>query len=189
VEITSAGLRVASFAVATALLGFMSRASLRNPRSHGFHRFYVFEVLMALILINGPVWFVDPFSWHQIVSWLLLCLSLALVILGAWALRVHGRSNAEARPEPELLTFERTSRLVQRGIYSRIRHPMYGSLLALAWGVFFKAPSFVGAVLAGVASLGVALMTRIEEAECIKVFGRQYRDYMRRTWRLVPGLY
>jgi len=187
--VNSAGLRLAIFGATTVLLAIMSRGSLSKPRSHGFHRFYVFEALAASILINLPVWFADPFSWNQIISWLLLCTSLIAVLLGARTLHVHGRSNAAARPEPELLAFERTSRLVRSGIYRHVRHPMYCSLLALAWGVFFKAPSAVGALLAGTASFGVGLMARIEEAECVSVFGQQYRDYMQQTRRFIPGLY
>jgi protein-S-isoprenylcysteine O-methyltransferase Ste14 len=43
---------------------------------------------------------------------------------------------------------EKTTILVTTGAYRYIRHPLYSSLLFLAWGIFFKAPSWPGGLLA-----------------------------------------
>lgn len=72
------------------------------------------------------------------------------------------------------------------GIYAYIRHPLYSSLLFLAWGVFFKAPGWAGAGLAAEATLALVFTALADEAGCIEYFGEQYRDYMRRTKRFVP---
>jgi hypothetical protein len=63
--------RLIVFAVCSACLIYVSRASLRVPRSHGFYRFFAWEFILALILLNVDRWFHEPFSAHQIASWLL----------------------------------------------------------------------------------------------------------------------
>jgi protein-S-isoprenylcysteine O-methyltransferase Ste14 len=176
------------FLVGTCLLAFVSRRSLLRPRTHGFIRFFVFESILALALLNLPVWFVNPLGWHQIVSWLLLVTGLAPLMMGVRELRRHGHVDPAQRTEPELFEFERTSRLVSSGIFHYIRHPLYASLLMLAWGVFFKSPSVLGAGIATVATAGLIIMSRMDEAECLRVFGAEYRQYMLRTKRFVPRL-
>jgi protein-S-isoprenylcysteine O-methyltransferase Ste14 len=189
VEPMWANARLAVFALATVLLAYSTRASLLRPRSHGFHRFFVFEAILALILINLPLWFIDPFSWHQTISWILLMISVIPLVLGVRALHLHGDPDASIRQEPELLAFERTSRLVREGVFHYIRHPMYSSLLLLAWGLFFKAPSATGGALAILATAGLMLMAKIEEAECLKAFGQEYEEYMRHTRRFIPHVF
>jgi protein-S-isoprenylcysteine O-methyltransferase Ste14 len=181
--------RIATFALATILLAYVFRASLRRPRSHGFYRFFVFEAILALFLFAVPLWFHDPLSLLQLISWALLLGSLILVVAGVRALHIHGRPDSAARQEPELLAFERTSRLVQEGIFHHIRHPLYTSLLLLTWGIFFKLLSGISATLAIVATTGLVLMADAEEAECVRVFGQEYRAYMRHTPRFIPHVY
>ena len=182
-------MQVAAFGLATVLLAVVSRRSLRSIRSHGFYRFFVFEAILALILTNLPFWFRDAFSWHQLLSWILLLTSLLPLALGIRALHGPGTSGATSRNEPELLAFERTTRLVREGIFRHIRHPMYSSLLLLAWGVFFKLPSTPGFVLAAVATAGLIVMAKIEEGENSQAFGSQYREYMAHTKRFIPHVF
>jgi protein-S-isoprenylcysteine O-methyltransferase Ste14 len=176
------------FLLVTVGLAYVSRASLGDPRSHGFHRFFAWEAILALFLLNVDGWFRDPFSWHQLVSWVLLGVSAFLVIYGAVSLRRMGGQDPQ-RDDASLLDFEKTTRLVTTGVYGRIRHPMYSSLLFLAWGVFFKAPSWVGGVLAVAATLFLVAAGRMEEAEDIRFFGEAYRAYMKRTRMFIPWLF
>ena len=178
--------RLMIFLVGTGVLAYVSRRSLLRPRTHGFFRFFVFECILALALLNVPVWFVNPLGWHQLVSWLLLVAGLVPLTMGVRELKHQGRPDSARRLESELFEFERTSKLVSSGIFHYIRHPLYASLLMLAWGVFFKLPSVVGAVLATAATAGVISMSRMDEAECLRVFGAEYRQYMLRTKRYIP---
>ncbi len=181
-------LKVAVFLVATTGLAYVSRACVLAPRSHGFWRFLAWEAILALILLNVEAWFHDPFSWHQIVSWTLLVLSLFLVLHGAHLLRVIGKPDKQ-RDDESLVGFERTTTLVTAGAYRYIRHPLYSSLLFLAWGVFFKDPSWVGGLLALVSTLFLVATARIEEAENIRFFGTAYEAYMQQTKMFVPFLF
>ncbi len=177
------------FAAITLLLALFSWKSLRNPRSHGFPRFFAWEAILALVILNAPVWFHDPFSWHQIVSWLLLIVSFIPLTLGIQLLRTRGEPNQEERPEPELLGPEKTTRLVTSGVYRYIRHPLYSSLLLLDWGVFFKDISILGELLAVAATFFLILTAKADEAECVQTFGADYQEYMKRTKMFIPYVF
>jgi protein-S-isoprenylcysteine O-methyltransferase Ste14 len=180
--------KVVLFLVATAGLAYLSRASLLAPRSHGFYRFFAWEVILVLILLNVDAWFRDPFSWHQIISWCLLLVSLFLVLHGVHLLRQIGKPDKQ-RNDALLVGFEKTTTLVTVGAYRYIRHPLYSSLLFLAWGVFFKAPSWIGALLVSVATLFLVATARMEEEEDIRFFGPAYEAYMKQTKMFVPYLF
>ncbi len=132
--------KVIVFVIVSAGLAWMSHSSLRDTRSHGFYRFFAFESVLALILLNCDYWFSEPFAPHQVASWLLLTVSLFLVIHGYRLLRRVGKPDSE-RKDPLLMGVEKTTELVTVGAYRYIRHPLYSSILLGTWGVFFKQPS------------------------------------------------
>jgi len=146
-------LKLFIFIVVSAGLIYISRASLRAPRSHGFYRFFAWECIAALFLLNIDVWFQDPFAWYQLISWFLLIACTIVLIVGVRSLTSRGKPIAQRETEPQLLAFEKTSALVTSGIYHYIRHPLYSSLLFLTWGIFFKALTWPGLMLALVATL------------------------------------
>ena len=180
--------KLVCFLVGTAYLACVSRASLGAPRSHGFYRFFAWEAILGLALLNIDAWFRDPFSWHPIISWTLLLISASLVIVGVRLLRRMGEPDAH-RDDVPLVAFEKTTTLVTTGAYRYIRHPLYSSLLFLAWGIFFKAPSWVGGLLALSATLFLVATARAEEAENQRFFGEEYREYMVQTKMFVPFLF
>lgn len=181
-------LKVILFIVSSTGIAWVSRASLRDFRSHGFYRFFAWEAILALVLLNVGYWFYQPSSLHQIIAWFLLVVSLALVIHGFQLLRMVSKS-ARERSDPSLMDFERTTELVTVGAFRYIRHPLYSSLLFLAWGVFFKHPAGAGLFLAGVTTLFLTMTARIEEAENIAFFGTVYESYMRQTRMFIPFLF
>ena len=156
--------------------------------AHGFYRFFAFEAILGLIVLNAPVWFRDPFSPRQLASWLLLLTSLLLAVHGFYLLRRVGQPD-HGIEDPTRLGIEKTTRLVRRGAYRFIRHPLYASLLALAWGAFLKAPSWPGILLAVVATAALYLTARVEERENLRNFGAEYAEYMRATRMFVPFIF
>lgn len=181
-------LLIAIFGLASLGLIYVSRAALRQPRSHGFSRFWAWEAIVALALLNAPVWFRNPFAWHQIISWMLLVASLIPLVFGLRQLR-RAEHAEEMRSDAALLGFEKTAELVTSGVYRYIRHPMYSSLLLLAWGIFFKAPSWPGVALAVIATAFLVATAKVEERENTRCFGPIYGAYMRRTKRFIPFLF
>jgi protein-S-isoprenylcysteine O-methyltransferase Ste14 len=177
------------FVITTGLLIYISRASLRQPNSHGFYRFFAWESILLLFLLNAEQWFVDPFSLHQVIAWILLFTSLLPLIFGVRSLRERGRPVRERSGDPSLLAFEKTTTLVTTGIYAYIRHPLYSSLLLLTWGIYFKAISLASTALALVATTFLIATAQVDEAECIRYFGDDYQTYMRKTKRFIPFLF
>ncbi len=177
--------KIVIFVVATLGLLYVSRASLLRPRSHGFFRFFAWEWMLALFLLNVEAWFFTPFAWNQVISWLLLVVALALVIHGAWLLQQIGRQDAK-RDDSPMLGFEKTTRLVTIGAYRYIRHPLYSSLLILTLGIFFKAPGWLGAAFAILATAFLFATAHAEEVEDIKYFGASYREYIKKSKMFIP---
>lgn len=182
------GTKIILFLCATAGFVWISRASLKNARSHGFYRFFAWESMLILFLMNVHVWFANPISLKQIVSWSLLVVSLVLVLQGVQSFRKKGKIDT-GREDAYLIGFERTTELVTSGVYRYIRHPLYASLFYLNWGIFFKNISWAGILLAVIASGFLILTAKMEEVEDIKYFGEQYRGYMLRTKMFIPYVY
>ena len=172
-------------------LGFVLGLSYRNlvkPRSYGFYRLISWITILGLFARNYSYWFVHPFSPVQLVSWFLLIVSLLLIIPAVRLMKLAGSPGGE-REEKEIFAFERTTRLIDTGIFSYIRHPMYGSLLYLSWGVFLKHPDWTGLLLAGLSTAALYITARLDEKICIKYFGPSYVEYMKKTTRFIPFIW
>lgn len=177
------------FSVASLIIIVISWKSLRQPGSHGFYRFFAWETILALLVINMPFWFGEPTSWHQMLSWLLLVVCFVPLIFGVSSLRRHGKPAEQREGEPSLMAFEKTTALVTSGIYHYIRHPLYSSLFFLAWGIFFKSPSLPGMILALMATVFLVATAKADEGECTRFFGPQYQEYMKTTRMFVPYIF
>ncbi len=176
------------FAVTSLVFLVISWKPLHNPRCHGFYRFFAFEGILALVLLNFPFWFDNLFDPRQIFSWICLFSSIFFVVRGVYDLRTAGGS-ARREASPENFAFENTAHLVNTGLFRYIRHPMYSSLLLLAWGTFLKHITPLTVVVIFFTSLMLTIAARIEERENLAFFGVPYRDYMRRTHKFIPFLY
>lgn len=175
------------FLIFTLYFLWISRKPLRNPKCHGFYRFFAFEGILFLVLYNHPYWFDDWYAWNQIVSWLLLSASILFVVQGLSLLRKAGGSGAR-EDSPENFAFENTVHLITDGIYGYIRHPMYSSLLLLAWGAFLKQYSLAGLVAVAATTVFLVIAGLIEEKENIAFFGPVYLEYRKTSKMFLPFL-
>lgn len=175
------------FTGSVALL-YISRGALKNPNSHGFYRFFAWESIFGLVMLNFSAESTNSFAPHQLLSSLLLMISLGLVIHAVILLIKIGKPTQE-RVDRALLDFEKTSSLVTSGAFKYIRHPMYASLIFLAWGEFLKQVSWLGGCLALVACIFLLLTAKRDEEECSAHFGAEYQSYMQKTKRFIPFLF
>lgn len=180
-------IRIILFIVCTLFFLRISRRALKNPGSHGFYRFFIFEAILLLVLLNHPYWFSEPFSPQHLVSWFLLLLSIAFILQSLMMLKKNG-GHGERTEMPENFAFENTTNIVEVGLYRYIRHPMYSSLLFLAWGAFLKHVTLLNIVLVFTVSGLLIVVAKVEERENIQYFGRAYEDYMQHTKMFVPWL-
>ena len=85
------------------------------------------------------------------------------------------------------LEIRESHRLITKGIYCYIRHPMYSSTFLAALcqllliGNWIVGPSYM-------AGFGLLYITRIsrEESQMLEEFGEEYKEYMKTTNRLIP---
>jgi protein-S-isoprenylcysteine O-methyltransferase Ste14 len=181
--------KIISFILITAVIVYISRASLRSPRSHGFYRFFAWECILGLFLINVDFWFYKPLAWNQLIAWVLLFSSFIPLIFGVRMLTSRGKPVEKREADPSLLAFEKTTQLVKSGIYKYIRHPLYSSLLLLTWGTLFKHLSTTAIILSIAATVFLVFTAKADEAECIQFFGAEYQNYMKTTKRFIPFLF
>ncbi len=163
----------------------LSWRTLFNFRSHGFYRFFSWECIIWLFLSNYKYWFLNPFSVKQIFSWIFLFWSVYAVITGVLLLKKSGNP-IRNRDDKKLFQFEKTSELVDTGIYKYIRHPLYSSLLFLTWGILLKNTTEALLIIALLSSVLLYLTAKFDEKECIKYFGGKYSEYINRSKMFIP---
>lgn len=80
--------------------------------------------------------------------------------------------------------------LTTNGVYHKIRHPMYTSVLLLCIAQALLLQNWI-AGLAGLIGFSIAYATRIDQEEqmLLDKFGNEYEAYRQRTKRLVPYLF
>jgi protein-S-isoprenylcysteine O-methyltransferase Ste14 len=178
-------LKIIAFVILTIPVVYISRKALFIINSHGFYRFLSWECILWLAVNNIIYWFQDPFSWHQIVSWLLLLYSLFPLIIGILTMKKFGKAQ-ETREDKSLYKFEKTTELIEKGIFKYIRHPLYSSLVFLTWGIFFKNMTYLLFIISLASTFFLFMTARMDEKENIVYFGEKYKDYMKRTKMFVP---
>lgn len=115
-------IQIVIYSLGTLFLLHISRKSLLKFNEHGFCRFFVFDSILLLILLNIPFWFINPFSLLQIISWVLLIISAILVFQSFYLLKKRGGIR-DRKNDTTNYNFENTTVLVKDGIYKYIRHP------------------------------------------------------------------
>lgn len=83
---------------------------------------------------------------------------------------------------------ERTG-LVESGLFTRVRNPIFSGTLLAALGLMLAVPGFLS--FAGFFVLAVAIEMQVrgtEEPYLLRTHGESYRAYARRVGRFVPGV-
>lgn len=153
----------------------------RNERGEWY--VVVQAILMGLVLaapgFDRAAWG-EPWSMASLVAGDLLLITG--IILGVGGLVGLGR-NLTPLPRPK-----KDATLVESGVYSVVRHPIYAGLAfaALGWGLLWRSP----ATLALAAGLFVFfdIKSRREERWLVEAFPR-YAEYRRRVKKLIPFVY
>jgi protein-S-isoprenylcysteine O-methyltransferase Ste14 len=76
--------------------------------------------------------------------------------------------------------------VVERGPYRLVRHPSYAGALLTVLGILLCQTNWFSLAFFVLALPGFVYRIRVEEQALVTALGQPYRDYMRRTKRLVP---
>ncbi len=109
----------------------------------------------------------------------LLCV-VGLVLMAAAYMSL--REMLQVGPEPRA-----DGRLVTGGPYRRLRHPIYSGIVLIAIGLFLREPAAWIAVATAVVIAFLIVKSRFEEKLLLERY-LGYREYMKQTWGLLPGL-
>lgn len=177
---------------------------ISDSPGHKFYRFFGFEFLFLLILVNFGQWLKNPFTIYRMITWMILCSSFLMAGFGIYHLLEYGKPKIEINTEPIpdlktsgiykyilyyldrsriLLGIETTTILVTSGIYKYIRHPLYGAMILLGAVTLFKTeiPSLLATSLFSVGTVFLYVTALIEEKENLLKFGQDYASYMKRS--------
>jgi protein-S-isoprenylcysteine O-methyltransferase Ste14 len=105
-------------------------------------------------------------------------------LIGAvWARTVLGRNWSG------YVTYKENQELVTTGPYKFIRHPIYTSIILMFIGtILYYGYLFLLIILAVIAIIFI-LRTTKEEEIMTRLFGKKYKDYIKKTKRLIPFIY
>ena len=109
-----------------------------------------------------------------------------LLILSGFVFHIQvGSGHEEAHKRSAEIT-----RIVDRGMYAKIRHPLYLSVIAIDLGIAL-AFGVVWTLLPAVLFSILAVLTCVREEQfLLERFPGQYGEYRARVrWRLIPGLF
>ncbi len=162
---------------------FLSEGDARPKRLDDRTVLWIF--LGIVVPLSAAV--VEHLSLNPLLSWITV-LGSVIFVLGVvvrWVARIT---------LGKFFTYEvkvtNEHKLIRKGIYKYIRHPLYTGILLLCFGAIVLLQSSVGFMLLLIV-LVPALWHRmkVEEAFLLKAFGKRYQNYMKTTKRLIPGVY
>jgi protein-S-isoprenylcysteine O-methyltransferase Ste14 len=115
--------------------------------------------------------------------WMGVAVALAGFVLLQWSQISLGASWSDTP------RFMEGQKLVTRGPYRWIRHPIYTAFLLILGSLFLITTNwFIGLMWIAMTALDVAARMRAEEAMMLGQFGAPYQAYLGRTGRLLPRI-
>jgi len=140
-------------------------------------------ILPLFIYLLNPDWVAwARFSIPEWIRWLATLVAVAVIPIIYWIFVSLGTNISPTQATRQ------NHQLVTHGPYRWVRHPLYtvGFIFAICLTVITSL--WWLAIGMGLPLILLLLRTSKEEARLIEAFGDDYRDYMKRTGRLLPRL-
>jgi protein-S-isoprenylcysteine O-methyltransferase Ste14 len=145
-------------------------------------KFVVFGGAMVVSLIafagQAPVWlgaYPALQSWAIFsVGWLLLCVSLIWLLVAQAQMGASWRIGIDA---------QRHTELVQHGLFSVSRNPIFLAMRVNLLGLFFVFPAAGTLALLVAGEILIQVQVRLEEQHLLQLHGQSYANYCSRVGR------
>jgi len=141
------------------------------------------QIVLPLLLLFSPLLDWARYTLPPAAAWL----GTAVMAAGVW---LFWRSHVDLGESWSVtLMLNPEHKLVTRGVYRAVRHPMYAAFFVLAIGqVLLLDNWFAG--WASLVAVTVLYLRRVphEEGMMLEFFGDEYRAYMQRTGGILPRL-
>ena len=124
----------------------------------------------------------------RVTTWVWVIIGAALFIWALYLFRVTHK--ALGAMWSVSLDLREDHKLVTTGIYEKVRHPMYSAFWLWAVAQPFLLSNWI-AGFSGIVGFGTLYLLRLGQEERMMEgeFGQEYRDYCKRTKRIIPGIY
>jgi len=133
--------------------------------------------LWEFVTVQGMVFRFNVFSVAGLV---LFVVGVSIRLVGKRTLGKHYSYGLRVLPDHKLVT---------GGIYKYVRHPISLAVLVYDPGIPLIFSSLYGFLITLALIPLILYRIEIEERMLLQRFGDEYRDYMRRTKKLIPFLY
>ncbi|MGP8322285.1 MAG: methyltransferase family protein [Methanosarcinaceae archaeon] len=144
----------------------------------GGSMYYVAGALLVVAYLL--LWFLDnPAGIEELryAGWIILAVGLVLIFLPKFVFRSKGKVKKEKN-------WTETSVLVDTGIYSVIRHPLYLGWLLMYLAIIFWSQHWLTIIIGVLGMTCVYLISRQEDQRLVEKFGDDYKDYMQKVPRM-----
>jgi protein-S-isoprenylcysteine O-methyltransferase Ste14 len=139
---------------------------------------------LPLVYIVTAIPHFAAYALQPVQAWLGLLFAIAALVMFRLTHRALGRNWSVS------LDVREGHQLVTDGIYRKVRHPMYSAFWLWAVAQALLLPNWV-AGFSGIVGFGVLFFGRVprEERMMLDTFGDRYREYMARTYRVIPLIF
>ncbi len=170
-----------------ATLAIGRKAGMRSAYDSRQRKVYAILAVIYSAIIFAVPWeyanFSGPIPRGGLLAWAGLVVFALGILFRSWAVwELHGFYTARLGIQPG-------HRLITAGPYGLVRHPGYLGEIASVLGMGLALSSLIGLVATILLFPMLIWRIRTEEEMLLAQFGDEYREYMRRTKRLIPGVY
>ena len=130
---------------------------------------------IGFFLVTGPIFAHSFFG---------LLIEIIGLVIGLWAIAIMGLPKLTVFPEPKA-----DGKLLRRGPYSVIRHPMYTAVILVCGSLALDRFEEAGLAVFAVLVINQLMKLRYEEKLLLRHFGQDYADYMKDTWAVLPYVF
>lgn len=142
----------------------------------------IFFSSFIMVSLFGYTLFSFNNTYFQVFGFILVVLGFTVSILGRKELATNWTESYDYQ-------IKKKHELVTTGIYSQVRHPIYGGLWLTLTGALIVSETYLFLPISLLSLFFFVRFAKREERLLTKYFGNKYVNYQRKTKQLIPTIY